>query len=387
MSIPFQTLHAPGPSADAGLTLGRALAPMLESRRVPYLADLMSINRVTPDQLREQTRRWLAALPTRFQVQMDAMALGAGLSLQDLAEFLYVDIASTSSPWARGGPLDDSTLDDPTDNPAAGPAAGPLCTGFVTPLHNRPWLARNCDWYKSLLVRGTSATFYAEPNLIPCVSLGVAGDIDIDTGFNAERLWLHMHTLHATDPIGPGQRPISWLFWMRDCLERCSTIDEVDRFIAQTARDRGVVLFAVDGKSGESAVFECHRTRHDRFEPLTHDDPTAGPAGSLIATNHCRCKHPQETLEEQEHRGRQRAGSTIRRYNRVRRLLELAPPEEGPDDLIEILADDQVEMRTPEHLRTIYSAVCDPTHNRLWFASGALPAASAGAWREIKTTW
>ena len=61
--------------------------------------------------------------------------------------------------------------------------------------------------------------------LVLRIGVGIRGDIDIDTGMNAEGLWLHLHTLHARDPL-PDDRPvISWLFWAREALETCSTIE------------------------------------------------------------------------------------------------------------------------------------------------------------------
>ncbi|MEO0631482.1 MAG: hypothetical protein AAFY46_12280, partial [Planctomycetota bacterium] len=61
-------------------------------------------------------------------------------------------------------------------------------------------------------------------------------------------------------------------------------------------------------------------------------------------------------------------------------------PEHAPDDLIDTLAHETVEMRTPPVLRTIYSTVCNPRTGECWFASGTpegQPAASTGQWLRV----
>jgi hypothetical protein len=209
------------------------------------------------------------------------------------------------------------------------------------------------------------------------VALGLMGDIDADTGMNAERLWLHMHTLLARDEPRAGVSCISWLFWMREALETCATLADVERLLGATDRDRGVMLFAVDGKTGERAVYECTKASYRRVDP--------DGRGHLAATNHCRAKHPPTSIDRVA-----RAGSTVTRMNRLLELLEHAAPEHGPDDVCELLADEWVEMRETtmsRYLRTIYSAVACPERGEVWFASGATPAASRGVWRRVELTW
>jgi len=92
--------------------------------------------------------------------------------------------------------------------------AGPLCSAAAgrSPDGRGAWVARNCDWLRAILVRGTAAVVHRRPHAIPILAVGIRGDIDVDTGVNAERLWLHLHTLPALDAPTDDRRRFSWLF-------------------------------------------------------------------------------------------------------------------------------------------------------------------------------
>jgi len=391
---------------------------------VDYLTELARIARLSESQLRSQAEVWLSRLPSRDQLQIECMAGAMQATPLNFAEYLYADIAGNSAnPASMCSPEDLARLGEaqphrqtahqahpevhPEFHPEARPEAhndtqsGPMCSTVVTacpviPTHAgldaRPWIARNCDWLPVTLVRGTCAVFHHNPGpgRISFVALGIMGDLDCDTGMNRAGLWLHMHTMYAGDlprPASAGVPSISWLFWMRHALETCETIADVEAFIATHDRDRGVILIAVSGRTGEAAMFECTRCSYRRLDPLSRDDPVAGPAGALLVTNHCRDKHPMMPESERRAAGISRPNSTVRRYNRLLEIMTQHPPEHGPDDLMDMLADDEIEMRTAETVRTIYSAVAQPGSGQIWFASGAVPAASLGTWRNITLDW
>ncbi len=207
------------------------------------------------------------------------------------------------------------------------------------------------------------------------------GDIDVDTGGNAAGLWLHLHTLVAVDDPPRDRTTISWLFWAREALETCESLDDLEAFITRTGRDRGVIAVAVDARRQQGAVFECTKGAHTR-----HD--FQGPA--LFCTN-----HPQAKPIDAAREAAARPGGTVARFAALRSILRDHPPEVGPDDLIDTLADPAVEMRTPTWLRTIYSVVVQPaartggTWPAIWMASGdatGRPAASTGAWHRLRVT-
>jgi hypothetical protein len=367
----YHEIHLPGSLEEAGFAYGRACSDLLRGERLDrYLRDMMTLKRTDPHHLAMHAAAWAARLPVHFQRQMHAMAHGAAVPMASVQQFLYADIAVAA------------------DTPLAGErslvsADGPMCSGVV--VHDpEPWVARNCDWYQATLQRGTAAVFHAVPHRIPCVAMGLMGDIDADTGMNAEGLWLHMHTLQAADEPRAGVSCISWLFWMREALETCSSLDELERFIGATGRDRGVLLFAVDGRRGESVIFECSRGGYRVVKPWC----VAGRA-TLVATNHAHARHPAP--EEAAQRGRSAAGNgTISRWCRLHATLQDSTHGDNPAGLISLLAQEGVEMRPgrgSEALRTIYAAVAMPSRHRVWFASGACPAASTGTWRSVRMPW
>jgi len=385
--------HVPGPPGEAGFVHGRALEDLLTRPFVEaYVARLAETNRCDPQDLRAQSRRWLAGLPAHFQEEIEGMGDGCGLGTDPVAAFLYADIArptGAESPGARArrfNPAADpepppGEHDLPADDDAEAEresAGGPMCSGVAARLDDgAAWIARNCDWLIATLTRGTAAVAHAAPNRIPIMAVGIRGDIDVDTGINAERLWLHLHTLPALDDPPRDRTCISWLFWAREALETCATIDEVERFIERTARDRGVLAIVGDGKTNGAAVFECSKGGHVRRD--------ADLERPVFATNHTIVKEI-----DAEREAKSRAGSTVGRFCAIRARLRDGAPRRGPDDLIDLLADPGVEMRTPVNLRTIYSAVAQPAGESVWFASGGAdgrPAASGGRWARVKPPW
>ncbi|MEM1185751.1 MAG: C45 family autoproteolytic acyltransferase/hydrolase [Planctomycetota bacterium] len=367
MTLPID--RVPGPPGDSGRVHGRILGALgffdpafLDA----YFNRFVTTNKVTRDDLSAQADRWLAGLPANFQEEIDGMASGADASMSTTARFLYADIAS---PTTGETPAFDVISDDEKNT-----VAGPLCSAMIASPSNHPWVARNCDWLFATLMRGTSAVVHETPGRIPVMAVGIRGDIDVDTGINAERLWIHLHTLLDLGDPPRDRTIISWLFWAREALETCASLDDLERFIETTGRDRGVIAVACDGKTHEAAVFECTKASHVR-----HDfDPSLPP---LVATN-----HPQAKPIDAAREAKARPGSTVGRFCALRTIAKDHPPEHGPDDFIDVLADEGVEMRTPEHLRTIYSSVVNPSTGEVWFASGSAkgrPAASTGRWGKV----
>jgi len=433
----FSDVDLRGTFEDAGYRYGRACAHLLERARVSaYLAELMPIVRTNPEHLAACAERWAGTLPAHYQLQLEAMASGAKVPGTLVRQWIYADIAAPAPAHVSAGDLSQPGAGrGPEMGPEVGPEmgpevgagsgaesalgigpgsslgngtgsvaevgrergaasqsparligeGGPLCSSAVVwDRPGEPVVARNCDWHTATLWRGTCVARHAVPGRIPIAAFGIMGDIDCDTGMNVEGLWLHMHTLLAHDEPRAGVSCISWLFWMREALETCASINEVEAFIARTDRDRGVMLIAAEGRGrGRAALFECTRSTYRRIDPW--DEPR-GASPRLVVTNHCRGKHPRGAeLAERP----QRPGSTVTRYARLDELLDVAPPEPGhaDHDLQELLADPLVEMRETcmsRSLRTIYSAVASPARGEVWFASGRVPAASAGQWRLVR---
>jgi hypothetical protein len=292
------------------------------------------------------------------QEEIDGMARGAGVPVDRVATLLYADIAPRAA-GKRGG--EESPI-------------GPMCSALMGSLADgETWVGRNCDWLTPTLMRGTAAVWHARPNKIPVLAVGIRGDIDVDTGLNAERLWLHLHTMFDPKPVTDDRPRISWLFWAREALETCATLDELEGFIEATRRDRGVMAIAVEGRTGSAAVFECGTGSHLRRD--------FDPSAVLCATNHRLDKVSGPTPN--------RSG-TLSRLHALRDAASRQRPQRGPDDLVGLLGGDGVEMRDPEWIRTIYSAVASPAMDAVWFSAGTpcgVTAASGGAWECVPVPW
>ncbi|TVQ50430.1 MAG: hypothetical protein EA377_14325, partial [Phycisphaerales bacterium] len=291
-----------GSPGEIGFTHGRLVRHLFNELRQPYLDAVQRVNRYDEGGLTERALDWVADLPVHVQEEIDGMAVGAEVPVGHVADVLFADIATSET----------------------NPAAAPMCSGVMLPVDRRPWIARNCDWLIATLMRGTSVVVHDLPGRIPCLGMGINGDIDVDTGMNAERLWLHVHTLPAMDRARSDRPIISWLFWVREALETCATLEEIEAMLERVDRDRGMLLFAAEGRTGRSALYECARSTFRRID---------SPDGVTIATNHCAHQHPDAQRLE-----RSRPGSTLRRYGRLRELMADRRPERGPEDLIRMLA-------------------------------------------------
>lgn len=367
--------HVPGTPEQSGYTHGRILVDILTRDFIEAYID--RLRRAIPfsrDDLSAQASRWLANLPAQYQQEIAGMGAGSGVGTALVSEFLFADIArSTDDATARN-----EILAETGEDGAIIAGDGPMCSSLVTRLDDgHAWIARNCDWLIPTLMRGTAAVVHETPNRIPVMAIGIRGDIDVDTGINAEGLWLHLHTLYATDDPPLDRTSISWLFWAREALETCATLDDLERFIESTGRDRGVFAIAGDGKTDEAAIFECTRSSHTR-----HDVEPSNPA--------CVTNHSLDRDRDDSKPSKGRASGTTARFRALKERLSTYPTRRGPTDLINHLASSGVEMRTPRWIRTIYSAVVRPKDAALWFASGTdkgEPAASRGTWQKITPPW
>ncbi len=146
-------------------------------------------------------------------------------------------------------------------------------------------------------------------------------------------------------------------------------------FLDETDRDSGMLLFAVDGKTNEIALFECLCAQHYRRDPQD---------GWIVGTNHF-CTLNDPTLGDEDY-----PLSTTRRFRRMEDLTrDLAgePKVPGlPGGLIRILADDGIERREGR-LITAYSNVACPATGETWYSFGGYPAASQGNWQRLEWPW
>jgi hypothetical protein len=339
-SVESRICRARGSARAVGWAIGRHLGPRLEQNIQHYIeqgpARHMALDR---DRLRRGALPWLRCLPRRFQDELEGLAEGAGLPLQRVAEWCYVEECTA------GG-----------------------CSAFLCSLGGQTWVARNNDiWVPDLW---GYVTIHEVEGYIPTISFGLEGEPFIATGINRERLWLHYNYLPVWD-APTGTRPtLPPYVLLTIALETCSGLGEVEALLAAVDRTSGMMIFAADTRNDTYAVFECSCSAHVRRQPR---------AGWLAGTNHYLAgPAPVAAGLYVPH--------SVDRYERLAELVAGYMQQDGtmalPWDLVQILADAGVEQRG-EGYGTVYANVACPARGELWYTFGGYPAASAGAWQRL----
>ena len=334
--------HFKGNPHEIGFTAGRTLGAKLEQTLRHYIASRKHASDM--NKLHHGALPWLHRLPKRFQDEFEGMAEGANLPLQSLAEWAYIEECESNR-----------------------------CSGTVGLFENRAWVARNNDTYVPEL--WGYVTIREVDGRIPTLNFNMEGDVFTSTGINKDKLWLHYNFLPVWDEPASGKPHVPGYVFLTEALEVCRTLGDVEAFLNENNRDGGMLLFAVDGKTNEFAVFECLCSKHFRRDSAEE---------WIVGTNHyCTCEDP--TLGDDEG-----SVSTLNRFSRMKSLVQdlytSQAPLSLPTDLIRILADGQIERRDKE-LMTAYANVACPNSGEIWYTFGGYPAASAGHWQRLEWPW
>jgi hypothetical protein len=335
--------HFKGNPREIGLAAGRMLGNGLEQKLDYYIA-----NQPIPkdmQKLHSGALPWLRSLPHRFQQEFEGLAEGANIPLQRLAEFAYIEECDITQ-----------------------------CSAAIYPFENKLWVARNNDSYVPEL--WGYVTIREVEGRIPTINFSMEGDIFTPTGVNKEKLWLHYNFLSAWDQPSSAKPHFPAYVFLTEALELCRNISDVEMLLNETDRDGGMLLFAVDGKTNEFALFECLCSQVYRREPSN---------GWIVGTNHfCACEDP--TLGDAD----KAPLGTLSRFSRMENLVRtLSASQTSPNlpvDLIRILADDQIERRD-KPVVTVYSNVACPSAGEIWYTFGGYPAASKGNWQRLPWPW
>jgi len=234
-------------------------------------------------------------------------------------------------------------------------------------------VARNNDLYVPEL--WGFVTIREVDGRIPTINFVMEGDIFTPTGINKEKLWLHYNFLPVWDEPSSTKPHVPAYAFLTEALELCHTISDVEMLLNEIDRDGGMLLFAVDGKNNEFALFECMCSKYCKREPVE---------GWIVGTNHY-CAFEDLTLGDDDG-----SASTLNRFSRMENLMQaLSTSQTSPDlptDLIRILADDRVERRDKQVI-TVYSNVACPSTGEIWYTFGGYPAASKGNWQKLAWPW
>lgn len=336
--------HLKGSPREVGFKLGRAIGKRLEANIDHYIqTGPAKYGILDKDKLRTGALPWLRSLPQRFQDEFEGVAEGSDISLQRLAEWCFVAKCLNSG-----------------------------CTGLILLRDGRAWVARNNDYWAPELWGYVSIREIE--GRIPTISFGLEGDVFTDTGINRERLWLHSNYLPVWDEPTTKKPYLETSVWLTEALETCRSLDDVEDLLSEVDRDGSMMLFAIDGKTDEFAVFECMCTHHNR-RILTGD--------WIIGTNHY-CTDVGEQEQDDIY------DRSVLRLERVGTLLhKLCAKGKATDTYVElrhILADAGVEAHGEKYF-TVFANVACPSQGEIWHTFGGYPAASAGAWHPLAWPW
>lgn len=344
ISVTKRVYQVRGSPTEIGFALGQAMGETLALNIDRYIhAGPAKQGTVDIDKLQSGALPWLRSLPQRYQDEFEGMAEGSGVPLQRLAEWCFVEECTQTG-----------------------------CSALMCVIDGRVWVARNNDlWAPDMW---GYVTVREVDRRLPTAIFGLEGELFAGTGINGERLWLHYNWLPVQDAPAPYKPHWACFVWVREALETCGAIHEVEALLRRADRDGGMMLFAVDGKTDEYAVFECTCTEHVRRE---------GGGNWLVGTNHsCSADNGGNPAEHPT--------SSQLRFRRMeelaRELCGCGDVADAPWDLIRILADPGVEVRD-EAYGTVYANVACPSLREIWYTFGGYPAASAGAWQQFAWPW
>jgi len=335
--------HFKGNPRQIGFAAGRTFANKLEQTIDHYIASVEDFKDL--EKLQAGALSWLRTLPKRFQDEFEGMAEGANISLQRLAEWAYIEECDSIQ-----------------------------CSAAICLIDNRAWVARNNDFYVPEL--WGHVIIREVDGLIPTINFSMKGEIFSPTGINKEKLWLHYNFLPVWDKPAPNKPHVPPYVFLAEALERCHTISDVEALLNETDRDGGMMLFAIDGKNDEFALFDCLCSKHYRREPT---------AGWIVGTNHyIACE--DLTLSDADHEPLGTLSRFKQMENLIRPIFNSRTHPDLPADLIQVLADDAIERRDGRAI-TVYSNVACPSTGEIWYTFGGYPAASCGNWQRLEWPW
>ena len=333
-----QVRRVAGTPRQIGRRLGGMTGKRLEQTIDSYIAEGPArFGSVNWAKLAAGAQPWLETLPTRFVDEIEGLAEGSGVPVQRIAEWSFVESCVTYG-----------------------------CSSVLINHQGATWIARNNDLWAPDLWGFATIRDIRCGNRVPTLMFGMDGEPFSATGVNKERLWLHCHFLPTFDRPAAGKPKQDFFVWLTDALETCTRLSDIEHRLAEIQRTAAMLLFAVDGRNGERAVYECDCASHHRLT-----DPNLWIAG----TNH--------------RRGAASAapGSQSRLEALTRNAAQLHR-RRGPiaQDLIQLLADPEVEQRA-EFSGTVYSVVACPESGELHFTFGGFPAATQGRWAKLGWPW
>jgi predicted choloylglycine hydrolase len=328
-----------GSNTEIGYKIGKTVKDRLEKIIDDHVQIVNSSNPIDFDKFYREGPVWFNKLPSVYQEELSAIAHGSGCKMEQILLWCFCDKFVLSG-----------------------------CTSFIYTINNVPWVGRNNDYLGQ--GKWNFISIIKANGKIPVLLFVQEAGIFSGTGYNSEKIWLHYNWLPSWDQPLLETTSISPYVFIRQALEECSSVREVEDFLSSCIRDTGMTLFVVDGKTNEFSVYECTCNSFIKRKTKT---------GFIVSTNHHNdYSYPTDFTHSDE--------NSYIRHKRAEELLSENIKSDVVTHFANILADPLIEQNEAEK-GTVYSAITCPFLNKIWYSAGGFPSASNGGWEEINWRW
>lgn len=331
--------HFSGSHTEIGYAIGKSVNGRLEHIIDDHVQIINNINPIDFEKIYAEGPVWFKKLPFEYQDELSAIADGSGCKMEKILLWCFCDKFFLSG-----------------------------CTSFVYTVDNVPWIGRNNDYVGP--GKWNFINIIKADGKIPVMLFGLEAGIFSGTGYNREKIWLHYNWLPAWDTPKFNESSISPYVFIRQALETCSSVGELDGLLSSCMRDTGMALTAIDGKTNEYNVYECTCKNFVKRKIKT---------GFIVSANHhIESSYPEGAAYSDDY--------SIRRQMRAEELLMENVKGDIVNHFIKILSDPKVEQNETVS-GTVYSVIACPFNNKIWYAAGGFPSASNGGWGEVVWNW
>lgn len=326
-----------GSSYEIGWKHGQAIRDVFPAQIQMYLDEgMFKYGTRDKNKVIASANSFINSLPEHFQEELYAFAEGAGVPLEQVALWHCEYLG--------------------------------MCSTLVSFPNSIAWTGHNVDYATFNSYQWSCTMVMERKGRIPILNLALCGDLHSYQGVNKSQLWIHSNWLPADDQPAANKRTIPWLFFLREALETCETIAEVESLLSSCNRDTGVALTVIDGKTNNAVIFECSHSNYNVLYPNNN---------MLLITNRV-----SETMKDTSD---QINSTSWKRYKRMQELTASKYPV-NIDDFINILSDAEVEQRGI-YEGTFQSVIAAPALKEIWLACDAYPAASQGTYQKVPWPW
>lgn len=199
---------------EAGVCLGKSLGNAFGLNIAHYTEKRTgSVKNFEAEVFQSKAIPWLEQLSVRFRDEFTGLAEGANLTLQQVAEWAYIEVFLCQG-----------------------------CSSVLCRSDHSTWLAHNNDTYVPEMWGHITVRNIRDRLSTMC--FGLAGDVWTTAGVNEAQLWLHLDHLSVSDQAGQDKMSLPTYGFTVEALEICETIADVSQLLKCIDRDDGMILGA-----------------------------------------------------------------------------------------------------------------------------------------------